>query len=81
MLLALLGGRLAPHPKANDQSHDARISPTLDIAALRLGAHPFGTDRLGRDVYSRVILGAGSIFRIAGLGTVISVVIGSAHWA
>ncbi len=77
-LLALFGGQLAPYPKANDQSHAARVSPTLDIASLQLGAHPFGTDRLGRDVYSRVILGASSIFRIAGLGTFISVVLGSA---
>lgn len=76
--LALFGGQLAPYPKANDQSHDARVSPTLDIGSLQLGAHPFGTDRLGRDVYSRIILGASSIFSIAGLGTVISVVLGSA---
>ncbi len=78
LLLALFGGALAPHPNANDQSHAVRQPPTLDLGALQLGAHPFGTDRLGRDVYSRVILGASSIFRIAGLGTLISVVLGSA---
>ena len=50
----------------------------MDLAKLQLGDHPFGTDRLGRDVYSRVILGANSIFRIAGLGTLISVLLGSA---
>ncbi len=77
-LLALFGGQLAPYPNANDQRHDARVAPTLELGTLQLGAHPFGTDRLGRDVYSRVILGAGSIFRIAGLGTLISVVLGSA---
>ena len=76
--LALLGAQLAPYPNPNDQSHDPRLAPTLDIAALHLGEHPFGTDRLGRDVYSRVILGAGSIFRIAGLGTLVSVALGSA---
>ena len=78
LLLALFGPQLAPHPKANDQSHEPRLAPTLNISALHLGEHPFGTDRLGRDVYSRVILGAGSIFRIAGLGTLISVLAGSA---
>lgn len=78
LLLALFGPQLAPHPNPNDQSHALRLPPTLDLAALHLGEHPFGTDRLGRDVYSRVILGAGSIFRIAGLGTLISVVLGSA---
>ncbi len=78
LFLALFGGRLAPYPNPNDQSHAVRLSPTLDLSALHLGEHPFGTDRLGRDVYSRVILGAGSIFRIAGLGTLISVILGSA---
>ncbi len=78
LLLALFGEQLAPHPKANDQSHAVRQSPTLDLGSLRMGAHPFGTDRLGRDVYSRVILGARSIFRIAGIGTLISVLLGSA---
>ena len=78
LILALFGPQLAPFPNPNDQSHDLRAPPTLDIGGLHLGEHPFGTDRLGRDVYSRVILGAGSIFRIAGLGTLISVVLGSA---
>ena len=76
--LGLFGAQLAPFPKPNDQRHSPRLPPTIEVARLQLGDHPFGTDRLGRDVYSRVILGAGSIFRIAGLGTLISVVIGSA---
>ena len=78
LILALFGRQLAPYSNPNDQSHDVRVAPTLDLGALQLGDHPFGTDRLGRDVYSRVILGAGSIFQIAGLGTLISVVLGSA---
>ncbi len=78
LLPALFGPQLAPYANPNDQSHDARQPPTLDIGALQLGEYPFGTDRLGRDVYSRVILGASSIFRIAGLGTLVSVVLGSA---
>ena len=76
--LALFGSQLAPYPNPNDQRHEVRVAPTLDLARLQLGEHPFGTDRLGRDVYSRVILGTGSIFRNAGLGTLVSVVVGSA---
>ena len=78
LFLALFGAQLAPYPNPNDQSHDIRIEPTLDLRAFHLGEHPFGTDRLGRDVYSRVLLGASSIFRIAGVGTLVSVVLGSA---
>ncbi|MCY4019052.1 MAG: ABC transporter permease [Chloroflexi bacterium] len=78
LFVAVFGAQLAPYANPNDQSHAPRVSPTMDIGALQLGEHPFGTDRLGRDVYSRVILGAGSIFRIAGLGTLISVLVGSA---
>ncbi len=76
--LALFGSQLAPYPNPNDQKHEVRVAPTLDLARLQFGEHPFGTDRLGRDVYSRVILGTGSIFRNAGLGTLVSVVFGSA---
>jgi peptide/nickel transport system permease protein len=40
--------------------------------------NPFGTDNAGRDVYSRVILGTREIFRVAGFGTLIAVLIGTA---
>ncbi len=78
LLLAIFGKQIAPSPNPNDQSHEARVAPTLSITSFELGLHPFGTDRLGRDVYSRVILGAESIFRIAGLGTLFAVLIGTA---
>jgi len=77
LFLALLGGRLAPYPRPNDQSNPPRLEPTLSITRISLGAYPFGTDRFGRDVFSRVILGAASIFRVAGLGTLIAVLLGT----
>lgn len=40
--------------------------------------HPFGTDRLGYDIYSRVVLGTREIFRLAGFGTLFAVIIGTA---
>ncbi|MGB1288138.1 MAG: ABC transporter permease, partial [Aggregatilineales bacterium] len=76
--LAFFGQQLAPYPRVNDQSHTTRLEPTLDITTLSMGDYPFGTDRLGRDVYSRVILGTESIFRIAGLGTLLAVFAGTA---
>lgn len=77
LFLALFGTQIAPYPNPNDQKHDVRLEPTLNITALELGDYPFGTDRLGRDVFSRVILGTSSIFRIAGLGTLTAVLIGT----
>lgn len=54
---------------------------TADGEALRLtspdGTAWFGTTRLGRDVYSRVIFGARPILIIAPLATLIAVVIGT----
>ncbi|SRR5690554_5639062 len=68
-LLALFGPAIAPY-SANDQSAAPRLAPGTD-------GHPFGTDYLGRDVFSRVILGTSSIFRTAGFGTLIAVVVGT----
>jgi peptide/nickel transport system permease protein len=54
VVLALLGPWIAPYPGANDTGRidvpNAVLPPSL--------THFFGTDELGRDVYSRVILGA-----------------------
>lgn len=68
LLLALFGPLIAPYA-ANDQNHPVAQSPD--------GAYPLGTDYLGRDVYSRVILGARSILLTAGVGTLIAVTIGT----
>lgn len=69
VLTALLGPWVAPY------------SPTEQFFADRLQApsweHPFGTDRLGRDVLSRVILGTRSILALAGLGTLVAVLLGT----
>ncbi|MFP4321268.1 MAG: ABC transporter permease [Anaerolineales bacterium] len=79
LFLALFGEQIAPVPEPNDQdpSRPARAEPTIDLTAPELGDYPFGTDILGRDVFSRVILGAESIFRVAGLGTLLAVIFGT----
>lgn len=49
LVVAILGPLLAPHdPLAQD----------FAITAAPTGAHPFGTDELGRDILSRVIVAA-----------------------
>lgn len=68
LILALFGSSIAPY-SANDQSHPLRESPS--------NSYPFGTDFQGRDIMSRVILGTASIFKTAGFGTLIAVVIGT----
>ena len=40
-------------------------------------AHPFGTDQLGRDILSRVILGARGILTVAPLATVLGIAAGT----
>jgi len=68
-ILAVLGPLLAPY-SANEQiPADARQPPSLQ--------HWFGTDNLGRDVFSRVILGAWQILSLAGLGTLLAVFVGT----
>jgi peptide/nickel transport system permease protein len=69
VLVALLGPLIAPYNATQQFSAAARQSPSAQ--------HLFGTDRLGRDVFSRVILGARDILGLAGLGTLLAVSVGT----
>jgi peptide/nickel transport system permease protein len=70
VLCAILGNVLAPQ---NPQALDV-----LNKLAGPSGDHLFGTDRVGHDVLSRVIVGARSILVIALLATLIGTVAGTA---
>jgi peptide/nickel transport system permease protein len=70
LVLAIIGPWIAPYDY------------TAQDAALRIKppslAHPFGTDRFGRDILSRIIVGTRNIFLLGGIGTVLAALIGTA---
>ena len=69
VVCALFGDQIVPHhPQATD---------VLNKLAPPSGEHYFGTDRLGRDVLSRVIVGAESVLVIAPLATLLGTVLGT----
>jgi peptide/nickel transport system permease protein len=70
LCLAILGPGLAPFPGDAAASHLARRlkPPTM--------AYPFGTDNLGRDIFSRVILGARGVLLVALTVVSVAMVIG-----
>jgi peptide/nickel transport system permease protein len=70
VLLALFGPLIAPFDENEMVAREARQAPSAQ--------HLFGTDNLGRDVFSRVVLGARDIFTLAGLGTLLAVHLGTA---
>jgi peptide/nickel transport system permease protein len=61
---ALFGTHIVPHDP-QDQSFDPLLEPG--------GGHLFGTDALGRDVFSRVLVGAGDILKVAPLATLLGI--------
>lgn len=67
--MALFGPLLAPFGANEQILADVRQAPSA--------RHWFGTDNLARDVFSRVLLGAGDVFALAGIGTVLAVGIGT----
>jgi len=69
VVVALLGPLIAPYSATEQISAAARQAPSAQ--------HLFGTDRLGRDVFSRVTLGARDILALAGLGTLLAVTAGT----
>lgn len=67
--MAVFGSLIAPYGM-NEQFYDALRQPPSR-------SHWFGTDHLGRDVFSRVVLGARDILLLAGVGTLLAVVCGT----
>jgi peptide/nickel transport system permease protein len=70
VVCAVFGHAIAPHDPLAQELLATNKAPS--------GAHWFGTDQLGRDVFSRVLVGARSILVIAFFATVIGTVAGTA---
>jgi peptide/nickel transport system permease protein len=70
VLCAIFGELIAPHDPQTDDVLNKLAAPSWD--------HLFGTDRLGRDVLSRVIVGAREMMVVALLATIIGTVLGTA---
>jgi peptide/nickel transport system permease protein len=69
VLLAIVGPSIAPHQYDEILWESPRHPPSSEF--------PFGTDRLGQDVFSRVLWGAREIIAIPGIATTISVFLGT----
>ncbi|WP_054005364.1 ABC transporter permease [Cypionkella psychrotolerans] len=67
---ALFGPHLVPYDPFADDLLNSLMPPSF--------AHWFGTDQLGRDVFSRVIVGARDILTVAPIATVLSTILGTA---
>jgi peptide/nickel transport system permease protein len=70
IVCAIFGSAIAPHDPYAQNLEAINKSPS--------GAHLFGTDSLGRDMLSRVIVGSRSIMVIAPLATLLGTVAGTA---
>jgi peptide/nickel transport system permease protein len=70
VICALFGALIAPQDPQADDVLDKLAAPTAD--------HLLGTDRLGRDVLSRVLVGAREILITAPLATLLGTVVGTA---
>jgi len=78
VLVAIFAPLIAPYPVAETSIEDRTEAPSLE--------HPFGTDDLGRDIFSRVVMGSrislyvgfGAISGALVVGAVIGVIAGYA---
>lgn len=70
VLCAILGDRITPFDPRFDQTEDLSAPPSWE--------HFFGTDRLGRDVFSRVLAGSRDILLIAPVAALLATIIGTA---
>ena len=67
---AILGDHVTPFDPRFDQTDQLSASPSSE--------HWFGTDRLGRDVFSRVLAGSRDILLIAPAATLLATIFGTA---
>jgi len=67
---AIFGPAIVPYDPYADDLMNSLLPPSAE--------HWFGTDQLGRDVFSRVIVGARDILTVAPLATILSTVVGTA---
>lgn len=72
LFCAIFGSLVAPYDPLGSPSD------LLDKLEAPSGSHLFGTDQLGRDVLSRVIVGARDILLVASLATMLATVLGAA---
>ena len=73
-LLAALGA-IATHPDQGDPNADYR-APTISLARLELGAHPLGTDFLGREIWKLTVHGAKNALWIGTFSALVACLIG-----
>jgi peptide/nickel transport system permease protein len=69
LVMAFLGPWIAPYGENEQIYTDLSQPPSSD--------HWMGTDHLGRDVFSRVVLGAQDVLLLAGVGTLLAVLAGT----
>lgn len=70
VVCAILGKRITPFDPIFDQTPDLSVPPSSE--------HWFGTDRLGRDVFSRVLAGSRDILLVAPMAVVLATALGTA---
>ena len=70
IVCAIFGSAIAPHSPYAQNLEGINQAPS--------GAHLFGTDQLGRDMLSRVIVGVRDVMIIAPLATLLGTVLGTA---
>ena len=69
LFLALFGPNIAPYKFTTIIRDASRLPPSTE--------HLFGTDSLGRDVFSRILWGARDVIGVPGIATAISVFLGT----
>jgi len=78
VLLVVLGPVLSPHDFSRPNWDEIAVPP---LSAGTAGPHVFGTDSLGRDLYTRTLMGGRLSLLIGLVSTLVSLVIGIAWGA